>query len=495
LLTLKNSALYEGEVAGYAAGGDAVVRITDVDNDTHEVLVDPRQAAPGDTVLVRSLRPKTGEARIIEHHTLSPKRRLPRCPHFGTCGGCSLQHLAYADQLVAKTGMVQRALGVGEVSTGPLPPLPALLPTIGCSNEWHYRNKLEYTASTRAWLTAEHKEQLEEQTADAACEPFNPGSLPATDSGALGFFVPFSGNKVLNLSVCYLQPEPSQALQQWVGSYCRAHGYTFYDSRVHDGQIRTLLVRTSGSGQSLVMPIFAHIGQARIDAFMTDLVAAFPLVHSVWYCVNTKRNDTYADLSPVHVSGSPWMTENLDGLEFRVGPLSFMQVNPTQTPVLYHRVLELAELKPEDTVWDLYCGAGTISAFAARKVKAVLGIEYVEQAVTHARTMASENQLSNVRFIAGDMKDILTTEFTDLESKPDVIITDPPRAGMHPSVTKLLCKLRPRVLVYVSCKPESLARDLAILGTAYRVEQIQPIDLMPQTVHVETIVKLVLLEP
>jgi len=463
---LKKNAEYHGICIGHNASGQALIAI-ELETVIQHVHVDPRQTVPGDKVRVRVLRTKTGEARILSITEASNNRRNPVCIHFGTCGGCSLQHLPYDLQLQAKLDMIAAAF-----SDAPL----SFQPIIGCSEELYYRNKLEYTFSSRVFHTEKPLE----------------GAQPL-DETALGFFVPFSGNKVLDLQVCHLQGSPDNAVRTWARHYAQEHHYSFYHSTRHEGELRTLLIRTSSLGQCLVMVVFGHCLQERIDSFMSALVMAsgthFPAVQSIYYCINQKLNDSYADLVPVHVHGESWIDEVLDGLTFRSGPLSFMQVNPKQTLTLYQRIMELAEIQVGDLVWDLYCGAGTISAFAARLARKVIGIEYVEQAVEHARAMATTNQLDNTLFFAGDMKDLLNIKFVEAEGCPDVIICDPPRAGLHPAVAQLLCSLQPlpRRLVYVSCKPASLARDIQLLSKSYKVFSAQAIDLMPQTIHIEIV--------
>lgn len=507
LNSLRKNIPYQGVCTGWRADGSAVVEALGL-----AFSVPPRAAAPGDELTFTIINCRKLEAVVTSINAPSPARRSPPCEHFGICGGCSLQHLPYPDQAAAKQSMVEQILAS--------PDHPPLLPLLGAEREFEYRNKMEYTFSTRSWQkeppearpkSAKERAALAKAKALAALEQAekaagsstaSPAPVPEpspapTAPPALGFFVPFSGNKVLDLSMCRLQGGASTAIRNWFSAYGRARDLPFYNANTQEGFLRTLLIRLSATGQTLVMIVLAartpeH--QAAIDPMLAAFSEAFGELASIWYCINNKLNDSYADLTPVLVRGSPFLEENLGGLQFRVGPLSFMQVNPWQTVALYDLIMEHAGIGSTDLVYDLYCGAGTISSWAARKARKVLGLEYVAEAVEHARDTARINGLDNVEFHGGDMKDLLSPAFISAHGNPDIIITDPPRAGMHADVTRLLCTLRPRKLVYVSCKAESLKRDLELLKTAYRVTALQAIDLMPQTIQIETIAVLEPLE-
>jgi 23S rRNA (uracil1939-C5)-methyltransferase len=349
------------------------------------------------------------------------------------------------------------------------------LPALGCKEQWFFRNKMEYTASARPW-----------QDQPPATE------TPVAPAPAFGLFVPFSGNKVIDIQNCLLQDPLGNYVRNWWRSYSQEKGYPAYHSSRHDGWLRTLLVRTTKTGESLVMLIVAseRPDQGPEDALRTmvdDFVAAFPQVTSVWTLVNAKFNDSYADLTPVHAAGQSEIVEQLGDLRFGIGPQTFFQVNSRQTRLLYERILEFAGLAAAETVYDLYCGVGSISLFLAANARKVIGIEYVESSIQSARRNSQTNGLENLEFFSGDMKDLLTPAFFQEHGAPAVVVTDPPRAGMHPKACETLAASGAKRIVYVSCNPESLARDLSILTPRYRLAKVQAIDLMPHSHHVETV--------
>lgn len=433
--------------------------------------------APGDIADIKLLKQKhryaEGRAVAIKHY--SPKRVEPQCPHFGTCGGCRWQHVDYADQLEAKTRQVRDNLErLGHIDCSGIQPI------CGSEQIFHYRNKLEYTFSTRAW----HQEP---PSADA----------PA-DCGALGFHIPSFFDKVLDIEHCVLQPDLSDRIRLSTRDYAVSHGLPFYDIRNHKGCLRNLIVRNTATGQWMVVVVIAEYYDGW-KGLMDHLRDSFPEITSLQYIFNDKMNDTYSDLPAVTYAGADHIEEVMEGwngaepLHFSIRPQTFYQTNSVQAQRLYSFVAQFAELKPEDILYDLYTGTGTIALFLARQCQRVVGIEYVESSVVAARENAAHNGIGNAEFHAGDMAKVLTPDFVQAHGSPDVVVTDPPRAGMHPKVVEQLIAMRPRRIVYVSCNPATQARDLELLSSHYRPMRIQPVDMFPHTQHVENVVELLLL--
>lgn len=427
------------------------------------LYLDPRFHAPGDLVEAEYIGKKGGlfQGKQRKLQEPSPLRRTPPCPHFGICGGCTLQHLPPRIQQTVKENMVRECLMDSAGNAEFLPLLPA-------AAETGYRNKIECTASARPWLS-------------------EPGMDRFGESLSLGYFVPYSGNKVLDVRTCLLQPEEGNRILAWFHDHSRQRGWSHYNHHTHEGFFRTLLIRTLPDGQILVMPVFAIDDHDEIPHCLETLRRDIPGITSLWYLVNPKMNDTYADLEPVHHSGTRFLVENLDGIDFGIGPRTFFQVNSAQCRVLYARVMELARLDRNQSVWDLYCGVGTMTCLAALRARHAVGVEYVEESVALARHHAGQAGITNAVFHAGDMKDLLDDAFLAREGVPDCVICDPPRAGLHPQVARFLARLEAKRMVYVSCNMESLRRDLALLGTTWTVTLVQGVDLMPQTPHVEVI--------
>lgn len=446
----------------FAAEGKCLSRIDG------EVLFVEGIVAPGDVADVQVLRRKKNfrEGRVLTVYENSPLRVAPRCEHFGTCGGCKWQHIDYAAQLDFKTRQVRDALErIGKIT------LPAFRPTLGAPESYGYRNKLEYTFSENRWLTDEERHD------------------EAVDKRAAGFHVPRRFDKILDIRRCHLQPEPSNAIRNALKEFGMQQGYRFYDVLVHDGFLRTLVIRDAPTTSQLMVVVqFARPNHEAIETVMGYLRAQFPEITSLNYVVNAKGNDTFYDLDVVCYAGKPYIEETMEDLRFRVGPKSFYQTNSRQAYELYRVARELADLQGTETVYDLYTGTGTIALFVAKGAKKVLGLEYIEAAVADARVNAAANGIENAQFFAGDMKTLLTTEFIGEHGRPDVVITDPPRAGMDPDVVEALRYAAPRRIVYVSCNPATQARDLALLDADYAVTAVQPVDLFPHTHHVENVV-------
>jgi len=459
-------------VADAGAEGMAVARVDGL-------VVFVPFVVPGDVVDIQLYKKKKhyAEGRAVKIHSLSDLRVEARCPHFGVCGGCKWQTMSYPAQLEAKQRQVRDNLErLGNVDCS------GMRSICGSENIYYYRNKLEFTFSTKAWRTAE--------------EIASGAPLPA--HGALGFHIPQLFDKVLNIEHCALQADPSNDLRLAVRQYAEEHNLDYYDIRNHTGFLRNLVVRNTSTGQWMVIVIVAQDDTTRLFPLLDMLAERFPQITSLQYIVNTKFNDSYGDLDVVTYRGSDHIEECMEGyqgsrnLHFIINPKSFYQTNSAQAQRLYSFVAELAELQPGDTLYDLYTGTGTIALFLADKCRRVVGIEYVEEAIADAKANALRNGFDNTAFYAGDMAQVLTEEFIAANGRPDVVVTDPPRAGMHEKVVAQLLATAPRKIVYVSCNPATQARDLQLLAERYEVKRIQPVDMFPHTQHVENIAELVL---
>ena len=452
------------EIADVAAEGKSLARVEDM------VVFIPF-GAPGDIADVKLDKKKKSyaEGHIVNLRKPSEIRVEPRCAHFSVCGGCKWQHLPYDFQIASKQRQVEDALErIAKVE------LPPVNPILGSEHVWEYRNKMEYTFSNRAWLTFEQ---------------LNSG-LDFPDRDAAGFHIPGAFDKVLDIVRCHLQEDFSNRLRLFIKEYAKSKGYTFYDLKNHNGLLRTLMVRTASTGQKMAVVSFGEESSEKIADVMDAVAAEFPEITSLTYVVNTKVNDTIGDLDIVTYRGQSYLEEEMEGLRFRVGPKSFYQTNSAQAYRLYSVARDFAGLSGDELVYDLYTGTGTIACFLARDVKRVIGIEYVPEAIEDAKVNASINGLDNTLFFAGDMKDVLTADFISEHGKPDVMIVDPPRAGMHEDVVNVILDAAPRRIVYVSCNPATQARDIAMLDGKYRVTAVQPVDMFPHTHHVENVVRL-----
>ncbi|MFD3003081.1 23S rRNA (uracil(1939)-C(5))-methyltransferase RlmD [Pontibacter toksunensis] len=427
--------------------------------------------APGDVVDLRVTRKKKSflEAVPVAFRGYSELRVQPFCEHFGVCGGCKWQHIGYDTQLYYKQKQVKDNLErIGKVA------MPEFDPILGSAKTRYYRNKLEFTFSPNGWLTNEQIKSVEE-----------------FDRNALGFHIPGRFDKILDIQHCYLQPDPSNAIRLEVRKYGREHGLEFFDVVKQAGFLRNLIIRTANTGELMVILQVFRNDQEDILGIMEHLKVTFPEITSLQYVVNPKGNETYHDLEVVCYHGLPYIHEEMEGIQFRVGPKSFYQTNAEQAYELYRLARELADLKGDELVYDLYTGAGTIANFVARQCREVIGIEYVPSAIEDAKINSQINNINNTTFYAGDMKDILSNELLERHGRPDVVITDPPRAGMHEDVVAKLLEVHANRIVYVSCNPATQARDLELLSTKYDVARVQPVDMFPQTHHVENIVLLI----
>ncbi len=457
--------LEDFEITGVAAEGKSLGRWNDM------VVFIP-YGAPGDVARVKITRKKHSFAEGVIDCLVKPSelRVEPMCQHFGTCGGCKWQHLPYDYQLRCKQQQVVDALErIAKV------PLPAISPILGSKKTTHYRNKLEFTFSNKCWLTPEQMRSGEE--------------FP--NRNALGFHIPGGFDKVLNIENCWLQDDISNRLRLFLRDYAQQRGYTFYDIRNNVGLMRTIMIRTASTGELMLVVVFGEDNEAAIADVMGAVKEQFPQITSLMYVVNLKVNDSLTDQEFILYSGRDYIEEEMEGLKFSVGPKSFYQTNSEQAYELYKVARNFAGLTGKELVYDLYTGTGTIANFVARQAREVIGIEYVPEAIEDAKLNSRINGIENTKFFAGDMKDVLTGEFVAYHGIPDVMIVDPPRAGMHEDVVRVILNAEPQRIVYVSCNPATQARDIALLDKKYRVEAVQPVDMFPHTHHVENVALLV----
>ena len=439
-----------------------------------ELVVFVDKAVPGDIVDVKIVKKKKNfaEAVIETLHTSSDLRTDPFCEHFGTCGGCKWQHMQYDAQLHFKQKNVEAALQrLAKVDTSSMEPI------LGSAENKYYRNKLEYTFSNKRWLNAQDMTDRDD-----------------LEMNALGFHVPLRFDKILDIQHCYLQAEPSNTLRNEVRAYALKNDLSFYDLRNHEGSLRNLIIRTSSTGEVMVVVVFAYAEPEQVNGLMEHLKVNFPEITSLLYILNQKKNDTIFDQDVITYAGRDYIFEEMNGLKFKIGAKSFYQTNSLQAHELYKITKEFAGFKGDELVYDLYTGAGTIANFIAGSVKQVIGVEYVPTAIEDAKFNSELNGIENTVFYAGDMKDILTTDFIAAHGKPDVVITDPPRAGMHTDVVERLLEMEAEKIVYVSCNAATQARDLALLKEKYEVSRIKPVDMFPHTQHVENVVLLNLIK-
>lgn len=452
------------EITSVAAEGNSIARVNDL------VIFIP-YGAPGDIADVKLDRKKHSyaEGHIVEIKKPSTERVIPVCEHFGTCGGCRWQHLPYEKQLYWKHRQVSDALTrIAKIE------LPEIKPTLGSDNIYSYRNKMEYTFSNKKWLTFEQLKSEEE--------------FPCRD--AAGFHIPGAFDKVLDINRCHLQDDFGNIIRNFIKEYAIDNGISFYDIRNNTGVLRTMMIRLLTTGESMVVISFGEDNKPVIKKVMDAVRMQFPSITSLIYVINLKANDSIADQDILLHSGREYIEEDMDGLRFRIGPKSFYQTNSLQAYKLYCVARDMANLSGGELVYDLYTGTGTIANFVAGMAKNVIGIEYVEDAIKDARINSAVNGIKNTEFFAGDMKDVLTDAFIEKHGRPDVMIVDPPRAGMHQDVVNVILNAQPNRIVYVSCNPATQARDLALLDCKYKVDEVQPVDMFPHTHHVENVVKL-----
>lgn len=451
------------EITAVAAEGKALAR-------HEEQVIFVPYAVPGDIVDLQVTKKKHSfmEARVLRLVKPSPRRCEARCEHYGTCGGCKWQILPYEEQLRWKQQQVEDNL----TRLGHLDITGKMLPILGSKHIYEYRNKLEFTFADHRWLTTEQMK---------AGVPFTPG---------LGFHIPNCFDKVLQINHCHLMHPLQNEIRKALYDYALEHRLTFYNEHTHEGELRNLMIRNNDKGEWMVVLVF---GERVIEDVLEMLKRRFPEIVSLMYVVNTKFNDTIGDLNIKTYYGQDHLIETMEDLHFKVGPKSFYQTNTEQALELYRVARQFALSKDslhKPVIYDLYTGTGTIAQFVARSAQKVVGIEYVPEAIEDAKLNAAFNGITNTEFYAGDMKDILTPDFISTHGHPDIIITDPPRAGMHPDVVQTILNAAPERIVYVSCNPATQARDLELLSEAYSIQAVQPVDMFPHTQHVENVVLL-----
>jgi len=451
-------------ITGIAAEGKAIAKWDD------RIVFIPF-VVPGDIVDIQISRKKSSyaEGKAIHFHEYSAQRTDAFCEHYGICGGCKWQILPYSEQIRYKQQQViDNLTRIGKIE------LPEISPILGSEKTQFYRNKLEYTFSNKRWKT------LEEIQSD---EEFK-------DINALGFHIPKMFDKVLDIRKCWLQAEPSNSIRLAIKDFCLQNGYTFFDLRNRGGLMRNIIIRTSTTGEVMLIVVFYENEPEQIKALLTHIAEQFPEISSLLYIINEKANDTITDQEVLVFKGKDHIFEEMEGLKFKIGPKSFYQTNSEQAYNLYQITRDFAGLTGEELVYDLYTGTGTIANFVSRQAKQVIGIEYVPEAIEDAKVNSEINGITNTLFFAGDMKDLLNTAFIEEYGRPDVIITDPPRAGMHDDVIETILFAEPQRIVYVSCNPATQARDLSLLSSKYKVAKVQPVDMFPHTHHVENVVLL-----
>jgi len=433
----------------------------------HEgMVIFVENVVPGDVADVRIIKKQKNFLLgvPVSIKTRSEKRIDPFCQHFGTCGGCKWQHLDYAMQLKFKTQQVIDAFErIGKFEKLNINPI------VGAEITQFYRNKLEFTFSNRRWLEKPDIGNIE------------------LDTRAFGFHIPGRFDKILQIDHCHLQANPSNEIRMAIGNFAKSKPWTFYDTMTKTGFWRNLVIRTTRKGELMLILIVGEPNKEAIKESLDFLIHTFPQITSLHYIINEKKNDSFGDLPVHHVHGLTYITEWLNGLQFRIGPTSFFQTNAWQAEYLYHHTLDFAGLKGDELVYDLYTGTGTIACYMARFAKKVVGIEYVEAAIADADVNAEINNLTGLKFYAGDMKDVFSHQLIEKEGSPDVVITDPPRAGMHEDVIKRLLEAAPETIVYVSCNPATQARDCLQMSADYELVKLQPVDMFPHTHHVENI--------
>lgn len=453
-------------ITDVAAEGKSLGRVDDM-------VVFVPNTIPGDVVNIQinNKRRRFMEGYVLDYVTLSPMRVEPFCEYSGECGGCKWQALPYDKQLAFKQQQVADQLSrIGGVEISEIQPI------IGSQKTKFYRNKLEFTFSNKRWISRAELAQAEGEV---------------ERGNALGFHIPGMFDKILDIDNCYLQPEPSNAIRLAVRDFALRNSLSFYDLRTHEGLMRNLVIRTATTGQVMVVVVFAIDQLAERNALLDFLREQFPQISSLNYIINSKLNDSTGDQTVINYSGLPYIEEKMEGLTFRINPKSFYQTNSEQAYELYKVARDFAQLTGGEVVYDLYTGTGTIANFVASSASKVVGVEYVNEAIIDAKLNSQINNIANTVFYAGDMKDVLNADFVAANGRPDVVILDPPRAGIHEDVAMVILQAEPSIIVYVSCNPATQARDLAIFDQKYRVAKVQPVDMFPHTHHVENVVQLI----
>ena len=428
-------------------------------------------AVPGDVVDVQTTKKRKAfyEGSAIEFHKLSDKRTTPQCKHFGTCGGCKWQFMSYDSQLAYKENEVINNLKrLGKIE------LPEVSPILGSKDQYFYRNKMEFSFSDSRWLTLDEIKSSEE----------------IDNRNALGFHMPGMWDKILDIDKCHLQEDPSNAIRTKVKQFATENNLPFFNQRKQEGLLRTLMIRITSTKEIMVLIQFFYDDQEKRELLLNYILKEFPEITSLQYVINEKGNDTIYDQEVICYGGRDYIEEEMEGLRFKINAKSFYQTNSKQAYELYKVTRDFAGLSGDELVYDLYTGTGTIAQFVAKKAKKVIGVEAVPEAIEDAKVNAKNNAIDNVDFFVGDMKKVFTQGFIEEHGTPDVVITDPPRDGMHKDVVAQLLHISPSKIVYVSCNSATQARDLALLDSTYKVTKVQPVDMFPQTYHVENVVLL-----
>lgn len=457
------------KIEAVAAEGKAVAHVNDM-------AVFVPFVVPGDIVdlLIRKKRKNYAEAEVVRFVEYSPLRVKPVCKHFGVCGGCKWQNLPYDEQLKAKQQQVfDQLTRIGKVE------LPKFLPILGSEKIYEYRNKTEYGCANKRWYT---RAELDALPPDAGLS-----------QGAIGFHITGAFDKIYPIEKCWLMDDLHNQIRNDIYQYAKENSLSFFDIRGHKGLLRDIMFRNSNTGEWMLLIQFHYddpTDKEKAQLLLQHLVDKFPQITSLLYVDNQKCNDTFGDLELTTFKGNDYIIETMEDLKFKVNAKSFYQTNTDQAYRLYCVARDFAHLEGNEIVYDLYTGTGTIANFVAHQAQKVIGIEYVPEAIENAKVNSQINGIENTDFFAGDMKDILTDDFIAEHGQPDVIITDPPRAGMHPDVVKVILNAAPKRIVYVSCNPATQARDLSLLDHLYKVEAVQPVDMFPHTPHVENVVLL-----
>lgn len=462
----KKSKIFENlEVIDAGAKGKAIAKAPD----GKIIFLD--NSVPGDVVTVQTGKQRKAfyEAKVLSYQKLSDKRTKPVCQHFEFCGGCKWQNMDYKYQLFYKEKeVIQNLKRIGHLE------LPEVTPILGCEDIYYYRNKMEFSFAAKRWLTWDEIKSEEAIDAYPAC----------------GFHISGMWDKILDIEECHLQDEPSNAIRNFIKNFAVANKLSFFDPRSQEGLLRTMMIRISSTGEVMLLVQFYQNDKKNIELLLEAVADEFPEIQSLQYVINSKANDTIYDQEVILYKGVDHIVEKMEALQFKINAKSFYQTNSKQAYELYKITRNFADLKGDEVVYDLYTGIGTIAQFIAKSAKKVIGIESVPEAIIDAKENAQINQITNVEFVVGDMKEVFTDEFISLHEHPDVIITDPPRDGMHKKVVEQILKIAPKKLVYVSCNSATQARDLALMKEHYTITKMQPVDMFPQTHHVENVVLL-----
>ncbi|HVX51652.1 MAG TPA: 23S rRNA (uracil(1939)-C(5))-methyltransferase RlmD [Chitinophagaceae bacterium] len=466
----KNVILENITVEDYAAEGKSLARV-------NGKVIFIEHAVPGDVVNVKLHKSKKdwAEGEPVAFLAYSPNRTQPFCSHFGVCGGCQWQMLPYKQQLVFKQKQVADNLQrISKI------PLPEIMPIMGCDVTTGYRNKMEYTFSNKRFIPSGEFRQLRQDGVD----PHPPAQ------GFAGFHAKGVFDKVVEIDICHLQSEPTNKIRKAIAAFAIQNNVQFYDTKLHTGWLRNVLIRMAATGEIMVNVVLGYDDEPLRNALLDAIIKQFNSITTLLYTINPKKNDSYFDLEPQLYAGKGYILDKLEDFTFKISPKSFFQTNTRQAEKLYRVAREFAALSGREVLYDLYCGTGSIGIFASREARKIVGVDVVAEAIADARENAALNNLQQASFYAGDVIDVCDDQFFAANGRPDVVITDPPRAGMHEKLVQKLLAIAAPVVVYVSCNPATQARDLALLGEKYSVEKIQPVDMFPHTHHIENVVQL-----